>query len=200
MASPTTADTSRRSKISAERQQEIFDAVLALLTEGGYEALTFEGVAARARASRSTLYRQWKSKPQLVAAALRRCDRRMALDGIDTGTLVGDLRETAGVVGRMCHSDTTLLYALGHAALNDPSLLQALHDALFSREVSVIAAMVRRAVERGEIPADCAAAEFVPAQLIGVMRVRPLLDGEPVDRDYLLRFLDASVFPALGLS
>ncbi|MEU9790252.1 TetR/AcrR family transcriptional regulator [Streptomyces sparsogenes] len=200
MAAPTAADTPRRSRISPEREQEIFDAVLALLTEGGYEACTFEGVAARARASRSTLYRQWKTKPQLVAAALRRCDRRMALDGIDTGSLVGDLREAARVVGRVCDSDTTLLYALGHAALSDPSLLEALHDALFSKEVSVLAAMVRRGIERGEIPADSAAAEFVPAQLIGVMRVRPLLDGKSADCDYLLRFLDAAVFPALGLS
>ncbi|NBM20680.1 TetR/AcrR family transcriptional regulator [Streptomyces sp. GC420] len=237
MASQTATTATRRSKISAEREQEIYDAVLALLREGGYEALTFESVAARTRASRSTLYRQWKTKPQLVASALSRCDRRTAWHTIDTGTLAGDLREVARAVGRarapdreqareggrpqepgktldrgrdldperhthrdrVCDTDTALLYALGHAALSDPGLLKALHEALFAGEVSVIAGLVRRAVERGEVAADNPAAEFVPAQIIGALRVRPLLEGRPADDAYLQRFLEASVFPALGL-
>ncbi|WP_143670475.1 TetR/AcrR family transcriptional regulator, partial [Streptomyces antimycoticus] len=96
---PETAAPQRRSKISPEREQEFYQAVLDLLQEGGYEALTIEAVAARTRASRSTLYRQWCGKPQLVVAALRSCKRPFALEGIDTGSLAGDLRAVAAAVG-----------------------------------------------------------------------------------------------------
>ncbi|AQW50364.1 TetR/AcrR family transcriptional regulator [Streptomyces violaceusniger] len=200
---PGTAAPQRRSKISPEREQEFYQAVLDLLQEGGYEALTIEAVAARTRASRSTLYRQWCSKPQLVVAALRSCKRPFALEGIDTGSLAGDLRAVAAAVGEareVCGGDTALVYAVGHAALQDPDLLQALRTALIEHEVKTIQAMVRRGVERGEVAADNPAVEFVPTQLIGAMRVRHLLEGRFADRDYLTRFLEASVFPALGLA
>ena len=81
-----------RSKITPEREREYFEAVLDLLREGGYDALTMEGVAARTRCGKSTLYRQWGTKPQLVGAALRGT-RYRGLEDIDTGSLVGDLRE-----------------------------------------------------------------------------------------------------------
>ncbi|GLV78136.1 TetR/AcrR family transcriptional regulator [Streptomyces hygroscopicus] len=198
--SPETAAPQRRSKITPEREQEFYRAVLDLLQEGGYEALTIEAVAARTRSSRSTLYRQWNTKPQLVVAALRSCNRRFALEGIDTGSLVGDLRAVAEAAGEACGGDTALVYALGHAALQNPDLLQALRAALIEHEVKAIQAMVRRGVERGEVATDNPAVEFVPTQLIGAMRVRPLLESKLADREYLTRFLEASVFPALGLA
>ncbi|QKV95286.1 TetR/AcrR family transcriptional regulator [Streptomyces sp. NA02950] len=199
MPSEATATPQRRSKITPEREQEFYTAVLDLLQEGGYEALTIEGVAARTRSSRSTLYRQWNSKPQLVVAALRSGNRRMALEGIDTGSLEGDLRAVARAAGSVCGGDTKLMYAVGHAALHDPELLEALRSALIEHEVAAIRAMVRRGVERGEVPEDNAAAVFVPTQLIGAMRVRPLLEGRQADAAYLTRFLESSVFPALGI-
>jgi hypothetical protein len=60
--------------------------------------------------------------------------------------------------------------------------------------------MVRRAVERGEIAADHPALEYVPAQMLGVLRVRPVLEGCYADPDYLLSFVEAAVLPALGLT
>ncbi|MET7938017.1 TetR/AcrR family transcriptional regulator [Streptomyces sp. NPDC005322] len=195
-----TATPQRRSKITPEREQEFYQAVLDLLREGGYEALTIEAVAARTRSSRSTLYRQWQTKPQLVVSALRYCDRRLALEGIDTGSLAGDLRAVAEAAGDRCGGDTALVYAVGHAALQNPDLLQALRAALIEHEVKEIRAMVRRGVERGEVAEDNPAIEFVPTQLIGAMRVRPLLEGRLADRAYLQRFLESSVFPALGLA
>ena len=65
---PETVAASRRSKITPEREQEFFDAVLEQIRECGYEAVTMEGVASSTRCSKSTLYRQWKTKPQFVVA------------------------------------------------------------------------------------------------------------------------------------
>ncbi|MFE2087711.1 TetR/AcrR family transcriptional regulator [Streptomyces sp. NPDC059460] len=192
------AHAPRRSKITPERAQEFYTAVLDLLRESGYESLTMEGVASRTRCGKSTLYRQWGSKPELVVAALH-STRRMLLSHIDTGSLAGDLREAAQAIGAGSGRDTPLMHALSHAALQSPELLCALREALILPELAALDAMVRRAMERGEIPRDNPAAEFVSAQLLGVMRARPLLEAKIADAAYLTRFVESAIFPALGL-
>lgn len=196
---PETVVASRRSKITPQREQEFFDAVLDQIRECGYDALTMEGVASTTRCSKSTLYRQWKTKPQFVAAALRanHCPKFI---GIDTGSLAGDLRAVARTAGERSDEDTRLLQALGQSVMQDEELKLALRDALVEPELEALRGMVRRAVERGEITADHPVLEFVPAQLLGVLRVRPLLEGCPADADYLLRYVEVALLPALGLS
>ncbi|MEW2135825.1 TetR/AcrR family transcriptional regulator [Streptomyces sp. NPDC005409] len=195
----STPPPARRSKISPEREQEFYDAVLEQLREQGYEALTMEGIAARASCGKSTLYRQWRTKPQLVAAALR-ADRRGTLTAVDTGTLAGDLREAARIAAGTSGRDTRLTQALGHAVLSDEELQAALREALVEPELAAFDVMVGRAVARGEIAADHPAVEFLPAQLMGVLRIRPLLEGQYADAAYLVRFVDAVILPALGLA
>ncbi|NUS10446.1 MAG: TetR/AcrR family transcriptional regulator [Streptomyces sp.] len=196
---PDTVAASRRSKISREREQEFFDAVLEQIRECGYEAVTMEGVAASTRCSKSTLYRQWKTKPQFVVAALR--SRQVSkFEGIDSGTLADDLREVARAAGRWSMRDTKLLQALGHAVTQDEELAMALREALVHPEITALKEILQRGVERGEIAADQPALEYIPAQLFGVIRARPVVDGEYADPDYLVRFVDAVVLPALGLT
>ncbi|WP_221357524.1 TetR/AcrR family transcriptional regulator [Streptomyces beigongshangae] len=196
---PETVAASRRSKITPEREQEFFDAVLEQVRECGYDALTMEGVAASTRCSKSTLYRQWKTKPQFVAAALRanHCPKFI---GIDTGSLAGDLRAVARTAGERSDEDTRLMQALGQSVMQDEELKRALRDALVEPELDALRAMIRRAVGRGEIAADHPVLEFVPAQLLGVLRVRPFLEGRPADAEYLLRYVEVALLPALGLS
>ncbi|AYL39839.1 MULTISPECIES: TetR/AcrR family transcriptional regulator [Streptomyces] len=192
------AGTSRRSKITPEREREFFDAVLDQIRECGYDAVTMDGVAASTRCSKSTLYRQWRTKPQFVAAALR-SNRRARLAGVDTGTLAGDLREVARLAGEWSPKDTTLLQALGHAIVQDRELARALREALVDPEVEALREILRRGVARGEVAAGDPALEYVPAQIFGVLRIRPILDGRNADPDYLVRFVEAAVLPALGL-
>ncbi|MFG2875357.1 TetR/AcrR family transcriptional regulator [Streptomyces sp. NPDC048337] len=195
----STPPAARRSKITPEREREFYEAVLDQLREHGYEALTMEGVAARASCGKSTLYRQWKTKPRLVAAALR-ANRQGTLVAVDTGTLAGDLREAARIAACTSGRDTRLTQALGHAVLSDEELQAALREALVEPELAAFDAMAERAVARGEIAADHPAVEFLPAQLMGVLRIRPVLEGRYADADYLVRFVDAVMLPALGLT
>ncbi|MEZ3178647.1 TetR/AcrR family transcriptional regulator [Streptomyces pimonensis] len=195
---PGSAGTSRRSKITPEREREFFDAVLDRIRECGYDAVTMEGIAASTRCSKSTLYRQWRTKPRFVAAALR-SSRRTRFARIDTGTLAGDLREVARCAGEWSPKDTTLLQALGHAVVQDRELARALREALVDPEVGALQEILRRGVERGEVAAGNPALEYVPAQIFGVLRVRPVLEGRNADPEYLIRFVEAAVLPALGL-
>ncbi|MEU1483986.1 TetR/AcrR family transcriptional regulator [Streptomyces sp. NPDC005752] len=192
------APASRRSKITPERAQELYTAVLDLLRESGYDALTMEGVASRTRCGKSTLYRQWGSKPELVVAALHGT-RQTLFSDIDTGSLRDDLHGVADAVDAASGQDTALMHALSHAALQNPDLLCALRSTLIAPAIAAIDTMVERAVRRGEIDPDNPATDYVAAQVLGIMRARPLLEGRYADDGFLTRFVDHAVLPALGL-
>ncbi|EGX56397.1 TetR family transcriptional regulator [Streptomyces zinciresistens K42] len=195
---PETAAAPRRSKLTPEREREFFDAVLEQVRSCGYDAVTMEGVAASTRCSKATLYRQWKTKPQFVAAALR-ASRRTRFDGIDTGTLAGDLRAAARVAGAWSAKDTRLLQALGLAVMQDPELKRALREALIDPEIEALREILRRGVERGEVARGHPALEYIPAQIFGVLRARPVLEGRDADAAYIVGFVEAAVLPTLGL-
>ncbi|MFF0227704.1 TetR/AcrR family transcriptional regulator C-terminal ligand-binding domain-containing protein [Streptomyces sp. NPDC004629] len=196
---PETVAASRRSKITPEREREFFDAVLEQIRECGYDSVTMEGVAASTRCSKSTLYRQWKTKPRFVAAALR-ANSRVRFGGIDTGSLADDLREAAHAAGDWSGKDTRLLQSLGHAMTADHELKGVLREALVDPEIAALQEMLRRGVERGEVRADNPALEYVPAMMFGVLRIRPVLTGQYADSAYLVGFVEAAVLPALGLT
>ena len=52
------------------RDPEILDAALDVLAETGYDGMTIDMVAARAKAGKATLYRRWPSKAELVIDAV----------------------------------------------------------------------------------------------------------------------------------
>ncbi|MET9598752.1 TetR/AcrR family transcriptional regulator [Streptomyces sp. NPDC059558] len=195
----TEAMAARRSRITPERQAELHEAVLDLLRDVGYEALTMDAVAARTKSSKATLYRQWGSKPELVAKALR-CTQPVSLREIDTGTLRGDFaRMVEHSDDAQMAKDTALMRGLAHAVHESPELHKALRDLLVDPEINGLQAMLQRAVDRGEIRPDCPALDFVPHMLIGAFIALPLIEDRPVDRAFLGDFIDAVVFPALGV-
>ncbi|CAM5665993.1 TetR/AcrR family transcriptional regulator OS=Streptomyces alboniger OX=132473 GN=CP975_14595 PE=4 SV=1 [Streptomyces alboniger] len=196
MAEPATA---RRSRITPEREAELYEAVLDLLREVGYDALTMDAVAARTRSSKATLYRQWGSKPELIARALRH-NKPASLADIDTGSLRGDLNE---MVARsddcQMERDAALMRGLFHAIHDNPELHQALHSLLIEPELTGLSDLLRRAVERGEVAADNPALDYVVHMMVGAFVARDLIEDRPVDRAFLASYIDAVIFPALGI-
>jgi AcrR family transcriptional regulator len=55
---------------SAKAHRAILDAALALLVEQGYHGLSMEAVAARAGVGKTTIYRRWPSKQEIVIEAI----------------------------------------------------------------------------------------------------------------------------------
>ncbi len=74
--------------LDTSRDVAIRDAALDLLTEIGYDRLTMDAVAARAHASKATIYRRWQGKAALVVDALN-CSKGTMVEP-DTGSLAGD--------------------------------------------------------------------------------------------------------------
>ena len=85
----TPTETGTRPRVAGERELEILEATLEVLDEVGYDLLTMDAVASRAKASKATLYRRWKGKPELVVAAIMAHKGEAVVP--DTGTLRGDL-------------------------------------------------------------------------------------------------------------
>ncbi|MDB1089767.1 TetR/AcrR family transcriptional regulator [Streptomyces sp. ACA25] len=187
---------SGRTKLTPEREQELYEAVLDLLRERGYDALTMDAVAVRTKSSKATLYRQWGTKLQLVVSAMRHT-KRVSLGDIDTGSLVGDLREMARRVGDEAGDDTALLHALSHAGQRDADIRLAMREVLLEPEIEVLNTALRRGMERGELAPGNPAVEFLVHAFMGALVTRPMLEDRYADAEYLNRFLDAVILPAL---
>ena len=102
--SATSADTTAtahasRPRVAGDREQELLAAAIDVLREVGYDRLTFDAVAAAARASKATLYRKWPHKQELVIDALALFMGCPAEEDPDTGSLRGDLIAQACAVG-----------------------------------------------------------------------------------------------------
>ncbi|MCQ9183741.1 TetR/AcrR family transcriptional regulator [Streptomyces sp. IBSBF 2953] len=195
----TEVATARRSRITPEREAELYGAVLELLREVGYDALTMDAVAARTRSSKATLYRQWGGKAELVAKAVRHSKPGGSADGVDTGSLRGDLHAlTLRSDDCEMEQNSALMRGLAMAVHSNPDLLKAFKEHLVEPEMAEFDRVLDRAVDRGEIRADSQARRFVPHMMIGAFAARNMLDEQPPTQAFLLSYIDAVVLPALG--
>ncbi|MEU9776151.1 TetR/AcrR family transcriptional regulator [Streptomyces sp. NPDC047968] len=187
-----------RSRLTPEREAEIYEAVLDLLREVGYDALTMDAVATRTRSSKATLYRQWGSKAELVVKAVRH-DKPVQAGEIDTGTLHGDFHAMLDRSDdcRM-EKDCALMRGLAQAIHTNPDLHQALREHLVAPEITGLDVVLRRAVDRGEIRPDNPALGYVMHMMIGAFVARELIEDRIPDRAFLTDYLDAVVLPALS--
>jgi AcrR family transcriptional regulator len=69
---PRSGGRGRTKEAQAAREEAILQAILDLLSEGGYGAVTTDAIAARADVSKATIYRKWTTKSELLIAALGR--------------------------------------------------------------------------------------------------------------------------------
>ncbi|MFF7240472.1 TetR/AcrR family transcriptional regulator [Streptomyces collinus] len=193
------AATTRRSRITPEREAELYEAVLDLLREVGYDALTMDAVAARTRSSKATLYRQWGGKAELVAKAVRHGKPGTFADDIDTGSLKGDLHAlTLRADDCEMEQNSALMRGLAMATHSNPDLLRAFRDHLIEPELAEFRRVLQRAIDRGEVRADNPAIQYVMHMMIGGFAARTLIDEQPPTQDFLLSYIDAVVLPALG--
>ena len=77
---------------SLEADEAILEAAVDVFAEVGLEALTMEGVAARAGVSKNTVYRRYPNKLDLVVSAVR-CYTNVGAPPPDTGTTRGDVHD-----------------------------------------------------------------------------------------------------------
>ncbi|WP_285114146.1 TetR/AcrR family transcriptional regulator [Leifsonia sp. fls2-241-R2A-40a] len=183
------------------RDPEILEAALEVLAEAGYDRMTMDMVAARAKAGKATVYRRWPSKAELVVEAVA-CMKKVDVSPEnlpDTGTLRGDLiamMKPHTIVD--AEKKLRVMAGLVSMLAENPDLAEAVNAAIVEPRASINRMFLRRAVERGEIPADCDIEQLaLVAPSMAAYRV--LVLRTPVDREFLLTIIDGILLPAVGI-
>jgi AcrR family transcriptional regulator len=179
------------------REQAILDAALELLMEVGYDRLSMDALAERAKAGKATIYRHWSGKAQIVAEAVRRLKMPSLAVPIDTGSLRGDL---VGELQLMCDTMTTedaaIVAGVMSAMRTDAELAHLVRSQVIETKRGKFKIIIERAVGRGELPPGSTAdvvEEVMPAMLIN----RLVIQGEPLDEAFAVHMVDDIVLPLL---
>ncbi|MFD3581015.1 TetR/AcrR family transcriptional regulator [Streptomyces sp. NPDC058683] len=186
----------RRPRMTPDRASELLDVTLDILREVGYGSLSMDLIASRGRCSKATIYRQWGSKAQMVAAAVAALRPADSVGG-DAGSLRGDLLLLFEQLGSRADKDTTMIAALHHALLTDAKLAEAFRVSMLEPAREELAGIVERAMRRQELPDRPGAAQFLPSLVWSALVARPFFEGLTADADYLEQFVDDVILPAL---
>ena len=183
------------------RDPEILDAALDVLAETGYDGMTIDMVATRAKAGKATLYRRWASKPDLVLDAVA-CMKSNDIDYDDlpdTGTLRGDLIAMIKPPSiRDAERKMKVMAGIVSMLAGNPELAETARQALIEPRAIANRILFQRAIDRGEIAAD------VDIELLctigpSMVAYRTLMLRKPVDREFLITNIDRVILPAAGL-
>ncbi|HKN98582.1 MAG TPA: TetR/AcrR family transcriptional regulator [Pseudonocardiaceae bacterium] len=174
----------------------IFDATLAELAEVGYWRLAMERVAARAHASKASLYKRWPNRAELVIAALHHQGGEP-----DPAPDTGSLREDVLTLLRRGAQRLDSLF--GEAArglmaenLTNPERTANLRANMFTGRNRLMREILERAVARGDIPEAAIKPhliEFAPA----LVDHHFLIHGAPIPDHVLRHIVDDILLPAL---
>ena len=181
------------------RDVAICDATLALLLEVGYDRMSMDAIAARAHASKATIYRRWPGKQELVLDAVKARGVGLTV-AEDTGSLRGDLVATyRSAVHGSAADDADLIAGVLRAMRTAPELADCVRSQVIESKCDVSRIIVARAVARGELPA-----ETDPLILHEVASAlwfhRVLVVGGPVDDAFIAHVVDDVLMPLLDRS
>lgn len=177
----------------------IVTAALEGLRDLGYDRLSMEEIASRARVGKGALYRRWRSKAELVVAACNvRRDEMVQSPLPDTGSLRGDLEALAANIPprNVIEPQFAIMAGLVGPALRDQELRAAIATTTLESPRQMLRVIFQRAVRRGEIPAGCDL-DLAGDAIIAFNVFRWLLLGEMPDRDWVHRVLIELVYPAV---
>jgi AcrR family transcriptional regulator len=159
----------------------ILRATLEVVGEIGFDGMSIEGVALRAGVAKTTIYRRFASKAELLASALK---QQAIADFPDTGcafddlmTLTGILRERAMSPGGLRMIGSLLCQREGSV-----EMVEAMRSKLIKTRRGQVLGCLEKAIERGELPPD-AVLESVPEMLFGSHLARAL-NGGTLDRAF----------------
>jgi AcrR family transcriptional regulator len=174
----------------------VLEAALEELAVVGYGALRIEDVAARAGVNKTTIYRRWPTKQELVGAALRSVTVERVIQP-DTGSLRGDLLE----IGRhmallMSSAEGQALRRILIAEERNPEftdISRQLRDSMDALPLPVIEA----ARTRGEL-APGFDAVLIFRVLAGSLQHRLFMEGRDIDDGFLHQLVDLILMGALA--
>jgi AcrR family transcriptional regulator len=174
----------REDRRSEKSRRAILNAADDLLVEVGYAAITIEGIAARAGVGKQTIYRWWGSKADVLMDNYA-TDAAEELAIPETGQIDQELRTYLRKLAEFLTQSPAgaVLTSLIGQAQHDRDMADVFRRDHLSAQLERERDMLRRGIERGQLPGDLDVDKAL-AGLLGPVYYRVLVTGEPVDADF----------------
>ena len=191
MAEATATSAAEQDPRVERSRRVILEAVLDELGEVGYGAMTIEGVASRAGVGKSTIYRHWPGKLELVEDAFTTLKAPIAVpeEGSLRDRVLGVLEQVACLVEESTYS--SCMPALIDAAERDPKV-RAFHQRFSRERRDVLVGLLQEAVKAGELERGTDP-ELLADALVGPILLRRLMLAQPVGPEIALELVDQLV-------
>ncbi|MEV0174844.1 TetR/AcrR family transcriptional regulator [Streptomyces sp. NPDC050803] len=194
MQSRTPAPRATGRPRSAAADAAILAATREALVELGWSKLTLGDVAARAGVAKTTIYRRWAGKNELVVDAVAELFDELKLP--DRGTLAADIEgvvlQFAAILARP--EAKSGLMAVVAESTRDDALRERIRASIVDRQKRLVVEGRYRAQSRGELPPETDPAEAArTADLIfdvvaGAVVHRTLVSAEPANEEWVRSF------------
>ncbi|MCD0452324.1 TetR/AcrR family transcriptional regulator [Actinocorallia sp. API 0066] len=172
---------------TARTRRSVLDAALAELVEVGYTETGVEKIAHRAGVAPSTIYRRWGSLQGVVAdAAQQVMEENLTVP--DTGDLEGDLAVLTRGIAALFRTTQYRAWmdVLVGSALEPGPARDTFASTTLNTRAEIGALIVKRAVDRGEVPPDTDPAELI-RQTAAPLYYRIYISCEPINEIDTLR-------------
>jgi AcrR family transcriptional regulator len=185
----------KRRRRNVQSHQAILQATLDLVNEIGYGRLTIEGIAAKAGVGKTTIYRWWRSKGELVIEALADVltAKPIASSGDTRQDLLGIVEQAITLYGKETGSRTIIAGLIGDMHHN-PELAAILREQFVQPRRNNNRELITRAIEHGDLPADTDI-ELLIDCLVAPIAYRALVTDQPVTPDLAAAIVDQILEP-----
>jgi AcrR family transcriptional regulator len=158
----------------------ILAATLELMGERGAAELRMDDVADRAGVGKATIYRRYRSKDELITAAIAVLVSEIAVP--DSGSTRADLLALMRSAVELYSGsvEAGVMPSLVEAMSRDPELARWVREGFLDRRRSALREVLDRGVERGDLRADTDM-ELALDVLGGPLFYRLLITGGPID-------------------
>jgi AcrR family transcriptional regulator len=179
--------------LDSSRDPVLRRAALDLLAEVGYERLTMDAVAARARAGKTTIYRRWQGKAELVVDSLNVLKGGPEIP--DSGSLREDLRAMAeSITSAEGRFSAQVTIGLVNALAHDAELRRVFSEKFIEPRRAGFQRVFERAVARGEMP-DGHDLDLLARLLPALALQQLVLSGELPYARFAYRIVEEVVYP-----
>ena len=191
-----------RRKRGAALEDAILDAAYTELSEVGYTAFSVEGVAARARTGKASIYRRWPTRAQLMLDAMSAHLPTPAQCGfpVDVGDDVSTadvLRQIASAISATLDSPAgAVMRAIKCEAVSDPELARAVDERFQAPRRAALLTLLRRGIERGDVRPG-ADTPLIADVLPAVLTHRIILQREPITTTTIHEILEQVLLPLI---
>ncbi len=160
----------------------VLEAAMAEMRLRGYDGMSVDRVADRAGVAKTTIYRRWPSKAELVIAMI--AGLRTTVPFEPSGDPRHDLTELVSTIAATLTAvPKTLIADLAAAAAREPRVGESVRT-LWGERHAAVTAVVAQAQKDGLVSRHASPVVLVD-QLVGPLYYRLLITGEPITSAYV---------------